>query len=539
MPALRDFIDGPWRAVPVLGVTQILSWGTIFYTPVLIVPLIAAERGWSMSFAMGGFSVGLLAAGLSAPYVGRSIDRFGGHVVMTIGSLIGALGLVLIGLTADRISYLAVWVVLGVAMAANLYDSAFATLGRVFGAGARSPIPALTLAGGFAPTVSWLATHLSRVCRAARRHIGAAACVGLAARPLQVADHVARRRTGAAGRAAAIRIAVHPGRRRVRDLCLRSLGALGASAGDLRALRHRRRNGGVDRCSIRTGASRRAADRVRLRRQSASVVGGALRVVGLALRLRHAGGTRIFSAGGGGICVVVRRRQRAGHHHARRRAAGAVRRLGLRSLDGPARRAVPAGAGGGAFGDGARGRPRLRPGGARARGSLRRRRAGLFYSDQAAGLARGLLEFSHLLHCGDQPGAIDLEELGKFRRILIGRRTSGGIENPHDIRALDGLPHRVAQPRDDRVRHPLGGEDARPDVELDVGIAELLECRGVGEAVDALGAPVGQDAQLAGIDLRLHHARGGCQRFDGRRQHAGQRGSRATERNVQQLDPGG
>ena len=59
MIAARDFIDGPWRAVPVLGITQILSWGTIFYTPVLIVPLIAADRGWSISFAMGGFSVGL------------------------------------------------------------------------------------------------------------------------------------------------------------------------------------------------------------------------------------------------------------------------------------------------------------------------------------------------------------------------------------------------------------------------------------------------------------------------------------------------
>src|ERR1700687_5113108 len=116
MPALRDFIDGPWRAVPVLGVTQILSWGSIFYTPVLIVPLIAAERGWSMSFAMGGFSVGLLAAGLSAPYVGRSIDRFGGHVVMTIGSLIGALGLVLIGHAAHPAAYLAVWGVLGIGM---------------------------------------------------------------------------------------------------------------------------------------------------------------------------------------------------------------------------------------------------------------------------------------------------------------------------------------------------------------------------------------------------------------------------------------
>jgi MFS family permease len=159
MPAPRDFIDGPWRAVPVLGVTQILSWGSIFYTPVLIVPLIAAERGWSMAFAMGGFSVGLLAAGLSAPYVGRGIDRFGGHVVMTVGSLIAALGLVLITQATGRLTYLAVWVVLGVAMAANLYDSAFATLGRIFGIGARAPITALTLAGGFASTVSWPATH--------------------------------------------------------------------------------------------------------------------------------------------------------------------------------------------------------------------------------------------------------------------------------------------------------------------------------------------------------------------------------------------
>ncbi len=159
MPALRDFIDGPWRAVPVLGVTQILSWGTIFYTPVLIVPLIAAECGWSMSFAMGGFSVGLLAAGLAAPYVGRGIDRFGGHVVMTIGSLIGALGLVLITHATSRVGYFGVWIVLGVAMAANLYDSAFATLGRIFGSGARSPITALTLAGGFASTVSWPTTH--------------------------------------------------------------------------------------------------------------------------------------------------------------------------------------------------------------------------------------------------------------------------------------------------------------------------------------------------------------------------------------------
>ncbi|MBV9557364.1 MAG: MFS transporter, partial [Pseudolabrys sp.] len=127
--------------------------------PVLIVPLIAQERGWSIAFAMGGFSFGLLAAGLVAPLVGRSIDRFGGHVVMAIGSLVGAAGLGLIVFAVHPVGYYAVWVVLGVGMAMGLYDPAFATLGRIFGGEARRPITMLTLAGGFASTVSWPVTH--------------------------------------------------------------------------------------------------------------------------------------------------------------------------------------------------------------------------------------------------------------------------------------------------------------------------------------------------------------------------------------------
>ena len=155
----RDFVFGPWRAVSVLGVTQILAWGTLFYPPVLTMPLIAADRGWSLAFAMAGFSLGLLVSGSVAPTVGGLIDRFGGHVVMAIGSLIGAVGLVLLLFADNPYVYLAVWVVLGVAISANLYDPAFATLGRIFGATARRPITALTFAGGFASTVSWPATQ--------------------------------------------------------------------------------------------------------------------------------------------------------------------------------------------------------------------------------------------------------------------------------------------------------------------------------------------------------------------------------------------
>ena len=153
-------VDGPWRAVSVLGITQIIAWGTIFYSPVLTVPLIVAETGWSLSFTMGGFSLGLLIAGLVSPFVGRSIDRAGGHVVMTVGSLVSALGLLGLAYARTPAMYLAVWVVLGAGLGASLYDPAFATLGRIFGAAARRPITFLTLAGGFASTVGWPATHL-------------------------------------------------------------------------------------------------------------------------------------------------------------------------------------------------------------------------------------------------------------------------------------------------------------------------------------------------------------------------------------------
>src|SRR5260370_28529203 len=139
MLALRDIFAGPWRAVLVLGVTQILAWGAIFYPPVLPVPLIAAERGWSMTFAMGGFSVALLTAGLVSPRVGLLIDRHGGHRVMPVGSLLAALGLVALVHADHPATYVAVWMLLGAAIAASLYDPAFATLGRIFGAEARRP----------------------------------------------------------------------------------------------------------------------------------------------------------------------------------------------------------------------------------------------------------------------------------------------------------------------------------------------------------------------------------------------------------------
>jgi hypothetical protein len=112
MPSPREFVFGPWRAVSVLGVTQILSWGALFYPPVLTVPLIATDHGWSRSFAMAGFSVALFVGGLCSRYIGGAIDRLGGHVVMPVGSLLGAIGLVSLVSAPGAASYFVAWVTL-------------------------------------------------------------------------------------------------------------------------------------------------------------------------------------------------------------------------------------------------------------------------------------------------------------------------------------------------------------------------------------------------------------------------------------------
>src|SRR5436305_13756651 len=147
MQRLRDLVFGPGRAVSVLSVTEILSWGILIYPPVLIMPRLTADCRWSLAFGMAGFSIGLVTSGMMSPTVGHLIDRHGGNSVMAAGALAGALGLVLLTLADHPLAYLACWLLLGAAMSSTLYDPAFAALTRIFGASARRQITFVTFAG--------------------------------------------------------------------------------------------------------------------------------------------------------------------------------------------------------------------------------------------------------------------------------------------------------------------------------------------------------------------------------------------------------
>jgi len=141
--------------ISVLGVTQIFAWGSSYYLPAVLAKPIAADTGWSLSWVVGGLSLGLLIAGLVSPWIGRAIARRGGRPVLAVSAGLLAAGLSALALSHSLPAYLIAWLLIGLAMGAGLYDPAFATLGRLYGHGGRSAITTLTLFGGFASTVCW------------------------------------------------------------------------------------------------------------------------------------------------------------------------------------------------------------------------------------------------------------------------------------------------------------------------------------------------------------------------------------------------
>jgi MFS family permease len=149
-----------WRAVPLLGVTQIIGWGSTFYAIAVLKDDIAAETGWSPVMAVAGISISFAAGGIIAPLVGRAIARRGGRIIMASGSVLTGLAVAALYLVENEIAWLTLWAVIGFSQAMNLYDAAFATLAEIFGGRARTAITALTLIAGFSSTVFWPLTYL-------------------------------------------------------------------------------------------------------------------------------------------------------------------------------------------------------------------------------------------------------------------------------------------------------------------------------------------------------------------------------------------
>lgn len=149
----RPVAFGEGRVTAVLGIVQILVWGTTYYLPAILSPTVVADTGWPSLVVTGGLSLGLLVAGLAATRTGRLIHRHGGRPVLAGAMVFNAAGLAVLATALDPTAWLLGWTILGLGMGAGLYDAAFSALGRLYGTGARRAITRLTLWGGFASTV--------------------------------------------------------------------------------------------------------------------------------------------------------------------------------------------------------------------------------------------------------------------------------------------------------------------------------------------------------------------------------------------------
>jgi MFS family permease len=143
----------PWSLAWRLALGQIVAWGILYYAFTVVVGPMQTATGWSRTFLNSGLSLGLLAWGLFALPVGSWIQRRGGRGLMAGASAIGGTALVLMGTVPDRMMYIIAWLMLGIAMAGLLYDSAFAVITRAFGSQYRRGITLITLVGGLASTV--------------------------------------------------------------------------------------------------------------------------------------------------------------------------------------------------------------------------------------------------------------------------------------------------------------------------------------------------------------------------------------------------
>jgi predicted MFS family arabinose efflux permease len=146
---------GRARPIVLLGLGQTVSWGSSFYLPAVLARPMAGDLGVAPATVYLAFSLALVVAALVGPASGRAIDSAGGRPVLMGCNAVFALGLALLATAQGPLTLFAAWAVLGAAMGAGLYEAAFATLVRLYGAAARNPITGVTLIAGFASTVGW------------------------------------------------------------------------------------------------------------------------------------------------------------------------------------------------------------------------------------------------------------------------------------------------------------------------------------------------------------------------------------------------
>ncbi len=145
----------PLLPVIALATGETLIWAALFYIfPALLLHWEAGLGAGRADLALT-LTFALLATGISAPLVGRVIDRGLGPAMMGASALAGAFLLFAVSLTENLAVFRTLWIAIGFCMAGCLYEPCFAVVTRALGLKAARAITLITLAAGFASTIAF------------------------------------------------------------------------------------------------------------------------------------------------------------------------------------------------------------------------------------------------------------------------------------------------------------------------------------------------------------------------------------------------
>lgn len=148
----------PAASLPVTlaaGGNQLINWGISFYMPGTFARAIAQDTGWSSAHIYLGLTLAMLMMALLSPWVARLLAHFGGQRVVVCGTLLIAVGCLLMSVIHTLFGWYIAWMITGIGMRLALYDGLFAVLVNLYGQRARVTISRVTLAGGLASALFW------------------------------------------------------------------------------------------------------------------------------------------------------------------------------------------------------------------------------------------------------------------------------------------------------------------------------------------------------------------------------------------------
>ena len=150
--------------VHLLGISQIISYGMLFYAFAALKSYLAAATGLDQSVILTTLSAALIVQALIMPLIGHLCDRIGALHVMRFGFLVGAIGMFGLGLVSvpafgHWLYLLGCFAVIGVGLAMSTYEMAFGAAVQINEAKSRRNISIITFYGGVASSLTWMSIH--------------------------------------------------------------------------------------------------------------------------------------------------------------------------------------------------------------------------------------------------------------------------------------------------------------------------------------------------------------------------------------------